>query len=372
MRILIFNWRDIKNPTSGGAEILTHEIAKGLVKKGNSVTQFSSVFKNALSEEIVDGVKIMRRGHADIRYLFSSVHFLAFFYYQKIFKNKFDLVIDEIHGIPFFTPWYVKEKKMALICEVAGELWSKMFGSILGSFGRLIELFYLNIVYKRILFLTISYSTREDMINNGVDKSNIKVMPMGISVPRLTKHYKKEKRPTFLFVGRLSKSKGVEDAIVALSKVIKVNPNTVLWIVGRGKDDYINYLKKISRKLGIKNKVFIFGFVDNEKKFELMARSHILISPSIKEGFGLTIPEAAFVGTPSIVYNSFALSEVVLDYKTGIICRENTPAELAKNMLTLIKDKMLYKKLSLNAILESKKYNWDKTVTYFAEVINAL
>lgn len=372
MRILIFNWRDIKNPTSGGAEILTHEIAKGLVKKGNSVTQFSSVFKSALPEEIVDGVKIIRRGRADIRYLFSSVHFLAFYYYQKMFKNKFDLIIDEIHGIPFFTPWYVKEKKVALICEVAGELWGKMFGSILGSFGRLIELFYLNIVYKKIFYFTISYSTKGDLINNGVNKGNIKVMPMGINVPKLVKYYKREKNPTFLFVGRLSKSKGVEDALVALSKVIKVHSNAVLWIVGRGKDNYVNYLKEMGRKLGIYNKVFLLGFVDEKKKFELMAKSHVLISPSIKEGFGLTVPEAAFVGTPAVVYNSLGLSEVVLNNKTGIICSENSSTELAKNMLALIKDKILYKRLSQNAILESKKYNWDKTVDYFAKAINAL
>lgn len=106
MKILILNWRDIKNPSSGGAEILTHEVANRLVKWGHQVTQFSSSFPNCLPEEKIDGVKIIRRGHPDARYLLKSVHFFAFWYYLKKFRGKFDVVIDEAHGLPFFTPLY--------------------------------------------------------------------------------------------------------------------------------------------------------------------------------------------------------------------------------------------------------------------------
>jgi hypothetical protein len=44
VNILIYNWRDIKNPASGGAEILTHEIAKRLVSKGHKITIFTAAF----------------------------------------------------------------------------------------------------------------------------------------------------------------------------------------------------------------------------------------------------------------------------------------------------------------------------------------
>lgn len=71
MRVLILNWRDIKNPLSGGAEVLTHELAKKMVSKGFEVIQISSEFSNSKKEEEIDGVKIFRMGKADIRYLFS-------------------------------------------------------------------------------------------------------------------------------------------------------------------------------------------------------------------------------------------------------------------------------------------------------------
>ncbi len=62
MKILILNWRDIKNPNGGGAEILTHELAKGWVKSGHNVTQFSSSFKGSKPQEIIDKVKFARKG----------------------------------------------------------------------------------------------------------------------------------------------------------------------------------------------------------------------------------------------------------------------------------------------------------------------
>src|SRR3989344_2724176 len=115
MKVLILNWRDIKNPQSGGAEILTHEIAKRLVKKGNSVTLFCSKYPGAKEREVLDGVEIIRQGYPDARLLLSSVHYKAFKFYRSKMMGKVDLVVDEIHGVPFFTPLYVKEKKIALI-----------------------------------------------------------------------------------------------------------------------------------------------------------------------------------------------------------------------------------------------------------------
>src|SRR3989344_2967644 len=318
MNILILNWRDIKNPSSGGAEILTHEIAKRWVKLGNQVTLFSSSFPNSKKEEKVDGVKIIREGHPDARFLFSSVHFLAFKYYKNN-VGKFDVVVDEIHGLPFFTPWYVKEKKVVLICEVAGDLWVKMFGPFFGLLGRVIERIYLQFVYKDIPYLTISNSTKEELIKEGVNSKNITVLPMGLTIPKSLKKYEKEKNPTLIFVGRLSKSKGIEDAIEALRQVSKTYTKTKLWIVGGGDENYKKFLKKMAKKLDVYDRITFWGFVSEEKKFELMGRAHLLLHASVKEGWGLVVIEAASQATPSIVYNVSGLRDSVIDNKTGIV-----------------------------------------------------
>ncbi|MBI2029072.1 glycosyltransferase family 1 protein, partial [Candidatus Gottesmanbacteria bacterium] len=81
MRILWLNWRDIKNPNAGGAEIMTHQTAKRLVKAGHTVTIITSKFKNCAHQDTIDGVKIIRKGN-----LFTCRIF-AFLEYQRHFKN---------------------------------------------------------------------------------------------------------------------------------------------------------------------------------------------------------------------------------------------------------------------------------------------
>jgi len=363
MRILVFNWRDIKNPASGGAEILTHEMAKRWVKKGHLVTQFSSYFSGAKKDETIDGVKIIRRGHADARFLFWSVHFLAFFYYIKNFRNHFDVVIDEIHGLPFFTPLYVKEKKIALICELANELWFTLYGPLFGAIGRIVEIIYVKLFYRGITFITISESTKKELIENGVNKNRVHVLPMGINTQNVKK-MAKEEIPSLVYIGRLSKAKGIEDALRA-TQIIKNKGNRIkLRVVGRGDMDYVLHLKTLCKDLDVKDSVEFLGFVSEKEKFEIISASHILVSPSAKEGFGLTIPEAGSMGVPSVVYNSLGLRDIVTNYETGIICQENTPKNLSENILMLLNDKGLYGKLSEGARKESLKYDWDNTANF--------
>lgn len=369
MRILILNWRDIKNPSSGGAEVLTHEIAKRWVSWGHTVTQFSSFFEGAASKEIIDGVTILRQGTPDFRYLFFSVHFRAFLYYQRKVKEKFDVVIDEIHGIPFFTPWYIKEKKIALICEVGGELWSKRFGQFFGFIGIVTEKIYLKIIYKNFSYVTISQSTKTDLIKNGVGKHKITVLPMGFNRPEALPVFNKENTCTLLFVGRITVAKGIEDALYALQIVKRKIKNVKLWIVGRGEDQYIAHLKKIIVSLGIEKNIIFFGFTSEKEKFLLMGRAHILIHASVKEGFGLTVPEAGFVGTPVVAYNSPGLRDIIMHGENGLITKENTPQDLAKTVQELMHNDHLYKNLSLGAREESKKYNWDNTAKFLLSYI---
>ncbi len=118
MNILILSWRGIGHPNAGGAEIVTHEHAKGWVKAGHQVILFTSYFPDAKREEVIDGIEIKRYGRQML-----GVQWEAFKWYLFGVHCKFDLVIDQFHGIPFFTPFYVRSKKIAFIHEVAKEVW---------------------------------------------------------------------------------------------------------------------------------------------------------------------------------------------------------------------------------------------------------
>lgn len=359
MRILLLNWRDIKNPASGGAEILTHEIAKRLVKKGNKITQFSSRFPNSKREEVIDGINFIREGNADIRNFFNSVHFAAYRNYKKYFQGNFDLVIDEIHGIPFFTPLYVKERKIALICEVAGRIWDTNFPFPFNLLGKFTEHNYFRF-YRGLKFLTISNSTKEELLMHGLKEGDITVLPMGFTKPKSLPNFSKERDLTIIFVARLLKAKGVEDAIKACNFLKKDVPKIKLWILGRGEKSYEKELKELVKSLKLTKNVRFWGFVDQNKKFELMQKSHYLVVPSLKEGFGLTIPEAGYVGTPSIGYNVEGVRDIITDSKNGFLVEPNYK-DLAIKIKRNFENKDLYDKLSKNSITFSKPLDWGET-----------
>ena len=105
MNILILNWRDIKNPLAGGAEISLFEHAKYWKSKGAEILWFTSSFKGAKEKEKIDGINIIRKGS------YHTVHVHAFFRYIESAKNT-DIIIDNFHFVPFFTPFYACKKNV--------------------------------------------------------------------------------------------------------------------------------------------------------------------------------------------------------------------------------------------------------------------
>ena len=119
MKILVISWRDIKSPFAGGAEVYTYEICKRLAARGHYITLLAPRFKNCERFEILDGIKIIRYAG---KY---SLYFKAGNYFRKyLFNEKFDIVIDQINTIPFFTFSFVdKTKIVTIIYQLAGEFW---------------------------------------------------------------------------------------------------------------------------------------------------------------------------------------------------------------------------------------------------------
>lgn len=356
MNILILNWKDSKHPQAGGAEILTEKMAKGFIKRGHQVTLFVSTFPGASKKEIIDGITIIRSGQLDLRALQESVHYKAYRYYKDHLQEKVDVVIDEVHGMPFFTKFYIKEKKIAFICEVADDIWFRMFSFPWNMFGWLLERIYL-LLYRNIPIMTISPSSKKELIRCFIPQKNITVLPMGITKVSIDKT-RKEKKPTLIFVGRLNKMKGIEDAIRAFAFAKRKIPQLQLWIVGRGENRFVKSLKNLSTKLGV-SPVF-YDYVSERKKFELMSHAHAIVVPSVREGFGLIVPEAGSVGTPAIVYNVHGLRDTVINGVNGIKVSAS-PSSLAKGIEKLFMDKQHYRKMCLAANQESLRYNWDAT-----------
>ncbi|MBI2031254.1 MAG: glycosyltransferase family 4 protein [Candidatus Levybacteria bacterium] len=362
MNILILNWRDIKNPEGGGAEIILYELVKRLVKKGNSVTWFCSGFKNSSEEEVQEGIKIIRSGG---KY---SVFFHAFQYYRSL-KVKPDIVLDCVNTACWQTPLYVsKDRRVLYTNQAAREVFFYEYPFPFSILAYLVEpLQYLT--YKNTDVVCYSNSTKEDLISLGIDKKNIYVFPLGLDHKRYYPQ-KKSENPTFIFVARFVRNKRPERCVSAMIIVISKYPKAKLYLIGYGKEE--KNLKTQIEKLKLKKNVFIVNknnfFLKRDmrdEKVRLMQQAWALILPSVKEGWGMVVTEAAACGTPSIVSNVTGLRDSVIHKRTGTILSSNpSPTEIANALISLIENKdrsSLYQ----NSIKWSKNFSWSKSFNNF-------
>ena len=369
MKILILNWRDIKHPLSGGADISLFEHAKYWAKKGSDIVWVSSSFSGAAAVETIDGIKIIRKGSYYTVHLWAAFSFLA-----KKLGNP-DIIVDSFHFLPYFTPLYAPKKKIiALINEVAGKVWFENMPYLFAVIGYYTEPIFF-IFYKSLPFITGSDSAKDDLIRVGILDKKITVVHHGMKKVSVDSKIKKEIKPTMIFLARVSVDKGIKDALSAFVQIKKEVPNAQFWIVGKeerpGLMDFLLDKPEFGR---LKKDIRYWGFVPENEKFILLKKAWVLIHPSKKEGWGLNVIEAASQGTPTVGYDVEGLRDSVKNGETGLLVDPQNISALTKAIVKLIvvQNKSLYNALSKNAVQWSKNFNWDKSVTKSWDIISKI
>jgi len=375
LRILWFNWRCIKHPLAGGAEVYTHEIAKRLVKMGHEVIWVTARPKELPPEEIIEGYKVIRRGN---KY---TVYLKAKEVYHELKKQgwKPDMVIDEVNTIPFFTPLYVKEPIVMLIHQLCKECWRYAIHPLAERPGWLLEKtchkLYVKAVRDRKIkvVITVSESTRQDLLHLGYPRNRICIVYNGLEWA-LYRNCNKllSKKPLVTYIGRITPYKRLEDLIRSWRIVEqKLSSEVKLVIAGRPKIDYLDKLKSLTRKIRLKSIEFKVNISQEEKK-SLLAKASVFIYTSIREGWGQIILEAAACKTPTIAYDVPGLRDSVKHMRTGILVRPGNIGKLAQTITYLLTDYELRSKLAENAYRYAQQYSWEKTVKEFLKVIKGV
>lgn len=356
MRILWFNWRDIKHPDSGGAEVLTHEIMKRFVQRGYEMTLFCPRVEGRPNKEEIDGVNIFRDGGKLTTYNRGRSYF-------KRHGQKYDVVIDEVNPRPFLNPKILNGKPViVLFHQLIREEWFYEVPFPINYFCYFYENQWL-LPYRKSPTLTVSQSSKSDLEKIGF--KNVSIIPMGISVEPLNEVGRKEEDPTIAFIGRLKKHKLPDHAISAFQMIKKEIPSAKMWIIGDG------YMLNRLKKMNVKDVKF-FGHVQNKEKYNLLSKAHLVLVPSMREGWGLIVTESNAMGTPIVAYNVNGLRDSVINGSNGILVNDNTPESLATAASGMLKDSNMLKKLSASALEYSKQFNWDKTVDFFSTQIDKI
>jgi glycosyltransferase involved in cell wall biosynthesis len=371
-RLLILSWRDIKNPLAGGAEKYIHEICRRVVKLGHEVIFFTSSFQGGKGEEVIDGVTVIRRGHSITTYI------LAFLFYGFYWRRTFDCVIEAKNGgLPWFTRFYAGKRAIALVHQTGRDFrrnsyknstWHFEVRGVTAPLMYLLEPFLLS-VYRLTPVLAVSNSTRVSLLELGLNPKAVTVVPEGTDLRPLESVPGKEKGPTIIFLGRLKRSKGLSDLIEALFQVRKKIRDVKLWIVGSGDSSYVDELIELAKKLGLANNLTFFGHVDEKTKIDMLSRSHLLVLPSVREGWGLVVTEANSLGTPCVGYNVSGLRDSIKDGETGLLAEAGNVEDLADKIIMVLADDCLRERLSGNALEYSRRFSWDESARVFLEAL---
>jgi glycosyltransferase involved in cell wall biosynthesis len=357
VRILWFNWRDLKNPDAGGAEVFTYEVMTRLAKMGHEITLFCPLFPNAATNEKIDGIEIIRRGGVFTVYLKAKQ-----FYKRNM--DRYDLVIDEINGKPFLSPKIIGAKPvLVLFHQLIHEIWFYETHFPLNWLCyHYLEKKWLS-AYRNTPAVTVSASSQKDLEKQGFNKATI--VTVGVSTKPLRRVEQKQFEPTIVFLGRLKRHKNPDHALRAFALIKNELPHARMWVIGDG-----NMLEELKKKRI--NDVVFYGRIQDEVKYDLLRKAHLLLVPSVREGWGLVVTEANAMGTPAIAYDSPGLRDSVINQKTGILVKDKSPQNLANAALTLLKNPGLLKVFSDNALAFSRQFSWDNTAAEFEKIIRQL
>ncbi len=362
MKILVVNWRCIKNPEAGGAEVHLHEIFKRIVQAGHNVTLVAHAFKGAPTKEIIDGIKIIRHGN---KFLFDRQ--FKSFYKSKLSREKFDLVVDDISKIPLATPLYIKEPLVGIIHHIHG---TSLYNEIPKPIARYIieKEKKIPLLYSNTPIFAVSDSTRNELIAMGSNPEKIEILYNAVNHNLFESvAVEKSEHPVLIYIGRIKKYKQLERIIDAFEIIVRNYPNVELRIGGTG--DHLKDLMRYVEEKGLSRFVSFLGFLSEKGKAEELGKAWIFVTLPAKEGWGITVIEANAMGTPVVGADVEGLRDSIVNNKTGLLVNSGDKKTVAKKIIDLIEDKELRDNFSINAKEWSKNFSWENSAEHFLEKV---
>ena len=370
MHILWLSWKDHQHPEAGGAEVVARELMARLLADGHEVTMLTCGYPGAPKHEILNGVEIIRVGSN--RY---THPFQALAYYLKHMRGRYQLLIEEVNGAPYFSVLFErKARKYLLYHQMEGPVWFYETRPPLSHIGH----YALEPVASRLLaksrtpVVTVSESTASDLVRHGFHPEQTHIISEGIEIEPIPNidHIRKYRRPTLLSLGAMRAMKRTIDQLKAFEIAKAVVPELQLKIAGKSDGEYGRKVMTEIEASAYRKDIEYLGRVSRKQKMELMQKAHLIMQTAVHEGWGLTVTEAASQGTPAVVYDVNGLRDSVRHMQTGYVT-EQSPTALAYGIVKLLNHPHLYEQIRHAAWEWSKEITFDRSYADFKQVVGA-
>jgi glycosyltransferase involved in cell wall biosynthesis len=166
----------------------------------------------------------------------------------------------------------------------------------------------------------------------------------------------KSPRPTVLYIGRVRRYKGVDWVMRALPRVLRRVPGARLVVIGDG--PYLPEVRRLAARHGLEGAVEFRGFAPLAEKVRWLREAWVLVQPSPKEGWGLTVIEAGACGTAVVAADSPGLRDSVRRDETGLLVPYGDDARLGDAQARVLEDRELRDRLAAAGREWSARFEW--------------
>ena len=341
MKILLLCWRDTDHPQGGGSERYLEHVGAYLAARGHSVTYFSARAKGMPAHSTKKGVKHIRHGGKMTVYIAGLLHAAT---------HHYDAVVDTQNGIPFFARLTHPRSTVLLTHHCHREQWP-VAGPLLGRLGWFLESRVAPRVYRGAPYVTVSESSKRELVRLGVREKDIRVIHNGAPAPAPQSNRYSDRLVT---LSRLVPHKRIEHVLDYLA----ARRGARLDVIGSGWWD--PKLRSYARELGVESQVIFHGQVTEARKGELLDRAGIHVMPSVKEGWGLAVIEAGLHSVPTVGYSrAGGLTDSIRNGSTGLLVDDKS--HLFSAIDTLRANPDLRAELGANARSFAAQFSWDAT-----------
>jgi glycosyltransferase involved in cell wall biosynthesis len=362
VRIAFLSWRDFTHPEGGGAEHYLETVAEHLASRGHEVTVYCAAHGDAAPAETVRGITFRRQGGRLTVYA-AAMRALR---RDERAHGPYDVVVDTQNGIPFFSAWGTRSPLIVLVHHVHREQWPVVFGPVAARVGWAIESRVAPRVYRRRQYVAVSGRTRDELVDLGVDRDRISVIHNGTDAPRAL-GVGRSAHPTLVVLGRLVPHKRVEHAIDVVARLRPTHPGLRLRIIGHGW--WHDRIAEHAEQSGVADDVALLGFVDEDTKHAELAAGWVALAPSVKEGWGLCVVEAASHGVPTVAYqDAGGLSESIVNGRTGVLVSDLD--EMTHEVAHLLADAETREEMGAHARDYARQFTWTSTADYWERLLD--
>ncbi len=363
LRILILNWWDVSDPRSGGAELHLQQIFGRIARRGAEVTLLCCRAPGRPVEEVLDGIKVARRGGPWTINLLAPT-------WVRAHAGQFDVVVDYTNKIPFLTPLYAPLPRLCVAHHVNGAAFRREFPWPLAELLEAIERAIYRRVYRRETFTAVSQSTADELVALGMDPAHVHVVHNGADHLSECANGPRSLTPLLVYVGRLKRYKNLDRLLLALQTLAADVPDVQLAVIGDG--DQRGRLARLARRLGLAGRVTFCGPTGDGALTHWLSKAWVAVNPSSKEGWCLGVMEAARHGVPAVGADVPGLRDSIVDGETGLLVAPDDPARLCDALRRLIGDADSRRAMGQNARRRADGFRWGQAAAETLRIIETL